>query len=98
VLAIDRREVDSHLRPVEIEFLGENLREPGLRALPHLGGVHQQAEVAVRIDANPAGDDLGGPAVGGAKRHADVEKQDATGEASGMQERATRELNRHAPR
>ena len=79
VLAIDRREVDAHLRPVELQLLGENLREPRLRALPHLGGVDQQAQVAVRIDADPAGDHVRDGAVGGSQRHADIDQKDAAG-------------------
>ena len=74
VLDIDRCEVDSHLRPVELQFLGENLGQPRLRALPHLGGVRQQTESAVGVDADPACDYVADSAVGGAKRHADIDE------------------------
>ena len=37
MLAIDRREVDSYLRPLELQFLGEDLRESGLRAVLNYG-------------------------------------------------------------
>jgi hypothetical protein len=53
--------------------------------------------MAVRIDADPARDHVGDCAVGGAKRHADIDEEDAASEAGGLQEGATRELHRHAP-
>ncbi len=95
VLAIDRREVDSHLRPVELQLFSEYLREARLGALPHLARVHQQSEIAVSIDTDPAGDDFGNSTVGCAQRHTDIDEQDAACEAGGMQERTSRKLRRH---
>jgi hypothetical protein len=65
---------------------------------PRRESARGRSEVAVRIDADPAGDQVRDAAVGSAKRHADIDQQDAAGGASGVKKRAARELGRHIAR
>lgn len=52
--AFNGRHLDAHALPVELELIGENLRQPCLCALTHFRGVGQQCDVAVPVDTHPA--------------------------------------------
>ena len=90
-IAIDRldrrRSHDLDLRPVGIEFLGEDQRQRGHRPLPHLGGRGHDADGAVVRNADPWTERLAG-ARGGQGRCVG-----AAGQREG--ERKTRRADHH---
>src|SRR4029077_6182693 len=51
-----RRIFDAHFRPVALELLGDELREAGDGALPHLGAHHADVHAVVWRDGDPDAD------------------------------------------
>ena len=79
-----------HLRPVALEFLGDQLREARQRALPHLGARDADDDGVVGPDHDP-GVDLG-RAVGGERGRRTEGQLQAEGEAAADRGGADEEL------
>src|SRR5262249_53952616 len=84
---------DLHLRPIAVELIGDELREAGDRALPHLGTHHADVHGVVGPDRDPD-TDLGRAVlrardVGPAERQAKAERQTAGDGGGGNDEGTT---------